>query len=261
MLRDKPTTVSLIITTYNRPDALGLVLKSLGLQNYSVDQVIVADDGSMLETTEIINHWRDRLPITHVRQGDDGFRAARIRNLALLKASGEYVVMIDGDCLMPPNFISNHLSLAKENTMVSGGRYLYSKDFTASLLKTAEAQMFNVFQNAKFKTLPLGSLRDWHRRSWKIVRTCNLGLWRKDAVAVGGLDERYIGWGREDSDFVIRLLNSGIRIRSGRYSVCVGHLFHPEQSRGYLAENCRFLDEVINRKTNNYLAERSVIEL
>lgn len=261
MVRVDSITVSLIITTYNRSDALELVLQSLDLQNYFVDQVIVADDGSTHDTAEIITHWRDRLPITHVWEMDNGFRAARIRNLALMKAFGEYVVMVDGDCIMPPNFISNHLSLAKENTMVAGSRYLYPEKFTESLLKNPEPHVQNLYQNTKFKTLPLGSLRDWYRKSWDIVRTCNLGLWRKDAISVGGFDERYIGWGREDSDFVIRLLSSGIRIRSGRYSVCVGHLYHSEQSRDHLAENCRLLSEVIDRRTDNNLAERSVIEL
>lgn len=255
------TTVSLIITTYNRPDTLELVLKSASYQNHTIDQVIVADDGSMLETIRIVNHWRDRLPVTHVWESDNGFRAARIRNLALMKAFGEYVVMIDGDCVMPPNFILNHLSLAKDDTMVAGSRYLYTKEFTASLLQDPESKIRALYQNVKFKTLPLGLLRDCYQKSWDIVRTCNLGLWRKNAIAIGGFDERYIGWGREDSDFVIRLLGSGMRIRSGRYSVCVGHLYHPEQSRDHLAENSHLLSDVIDKKTGSFLAERSVIEL
>jgi len=255
------TTVSLIITTYNRPDALELVLKSVRHQNYPTDQVVLADDGSTRETKDVVERWGKWLPITHVWGVDNGFRAARIRNLALLKTFGEYIIMIDGDCVIPPDFISNHLGLAKEKRIVAGSRYLYSKEFTEGLLKHPEGKRPTLlFGDKKFRTLPLGPIRDFWSQSWGIVRTCNLGLWRKDAFAVGGFDERYTGWGSEDTDFVVRLLRAGVKIRSGRYSVCVGHLHHSERERDRLVENKRLLDEVIEQKSrSSSLAARTVI--
>ena len=97
--------VALIITTFNRPDALDWVLGSVSLQDSLPDEVIVADDGSTENTCCVIEKWRGKLNILHCWQADDGFRAARARNLAIQKATCDYILMVDGDCLLPRNFI------------------------------------------------------------------------------------------------------------------------------------------------------------
>ena len=103
--------ISLIITTYNRPDALLLVLKSIEVQSLSPLEVIIADDGSDEKTMELINNFsaQSNLTIIHSFQKDKGFRAAKSRNKAIAKSKGDYIVLIDGDMILHPEFIRYNL--------------------------------------------------------------------------------------------------------------------------------------------------------
>ena len=228
---------SLVITTYNRPEALDWVLASAERQQVNPSQVIIADDGSKVGNSDVIRKWSGRLPIVHVWQPDKEFRAARVRNLAVSKASNEHIVFIDGDCIMPPDFLSQHQSLIAPGILVSGGRFLMSESETKRLLESDILTTYVDFSAFKFRKLPLGSLRDVRKKSWKQVRTCNLGILRRDILRVGGFDEAFVGWGREDSDFVVRSIRASMAIRSARFSACVKHLHHPEFSRSGLVVN------------------------
>ena len=237
---------SLIITTYNRPEALEWVLASVERQRVRPTQVIVADDGSRIGKCDVVRQWSDRLPIVHVWQPDNRFRAARIRNLAISKVLSEHIVFIDGDCLLPPDFLAEHQYLIKSGVLVSGGRYLMSENDTKRLLESSILSANLDFSDFKFRKLPLGPLRDLGKKYWKQVRTCNLGILRRDILAIGGFDEAFVGWGREDSDFAIRSIRSSIAIRSARFSACVKHLYHPESPRSDLAVNEALLEEAFN---------------
>ena len=126
--------VCLLITTFNRPDALDLVLKTVATQSRIPDEVVVCDDGSSAETSMLVKRWEGVLPIRYAWQPDRDFRAARSRNLGVLKSVLEYVVWIDGDCLLPPNFVESHMNLARPGFLVAGGRYLLSNIETQQLL-------------------------------------------------------------------------------------------------------------------------------
>lgn len=228
--------LSLLITTYNHPDFLGLVLETVARQSRVPDQIVVCDDGSSPETCALIREWANRLPIRHAWQPDCEFRAARSRNLGVSKSDAEYVIMIDGDCLLPPNFVYNHIRLSEPGYLVAGGRMLLADLETRALLNEVTS-IGSAFRGWKFRSFPLGALRDLRPGAWKTVRTCNLGLYKKDLDAVGGFDESYVGWGREDSDFVIRLIHRGVKVRFGRFGTCVAHLHHCEGPRDQLSEN------------------------
>lgn len=216
---------SLIITTYKRPDFLKLVLESVVRQTRLPDQILIADDGSDPETSRCISTYKSVLPIIHSWQPDSDFRAARSRNLSLSRVRNEYVVMIDGDCLLPKNFIECHLQLAQSGTLVSGGRKLCSRYETDLALRGKKA-VDQIFKGIKFYRLPLGFLRSIRKTNWEKVRTCNLGVYLADLMLVDGFDETFIGWGLEDSDLVWRLLEKGVTIKSARFFACVAHLYH-----------------------------------
>src|SRR6266404_1797166 len=124
--------ISVIITTYNRPDALRLVLRGLAAQSAENFEVLVADDGSTGETAAAIETLRARLPygLTHVWQTDDGFRAPMARNRAVAVARGAYLIFLDGDCLPLVDFIAMHRRLAASGWFVSGNRVLLSQAFS-----------------------------------------------------------------------------------------------------------------------------------
>lgn len=237
--------VALLITTYNRPDALNAVLDSAAQQCRLPDEVIICDDGSGIHTSKVVERWGDRLPIRHAWMPDMGFRAARSRNLGVLCSEAEIIIFIDGDCLLPPFFISEHVALARPGYLLSGGRQLLTPGQTKSFFKK-KLSLSSIFDSIKFLRLPLGWLRDCYPANWKSVRTCNMSLYKMDIVKIGGFDESYVGWGREDSDFVIRALRSGLSIRWGRLAVCVAHLYHVESPRDLLHSNDSYFMRVLN---------------
>jgi hypothetical protein len=93
--------------------------------------------------------------------------------------------------------------------------------------------------------LPFGPLRRLRRRQWRGARSCNLGIWRSDLERIDGFDASYTGWGREDSDLLIRLLRCGLRRKDGRFATGVIHLWHPQVERAHLAANDARLHAVL----------------
>ncbi len=108
--------ISVIVSTYNRPNALLCVLSSLNDQSSLEFETVIADDGSSSETEKMIAKFRNepKFEMQHVWQKDDGFRAAQIRNKAVAKSKGDYLVFLDGDCAVFPDFISRHMQLAEK---------------------------------------------------------------------------------------------------------------------------------------------------
>ena len=135
--------ISIIVATYNRVDALNLVLQSLETQTDSNFEVIVADDGSREETKEFISKFAktSKHAIKHVWHEDKGFRLALIRNLATAQASGEYLIFLDGDCIAQPDFVARHRMLAQKNFLVTGSRALLSEALTQELLQSAHWEL------------------------------------------------------------------------------------------------------------------------
>lgn len=127
--------ISVIVATYNRPDALRLVIQSLLSQTDSNYEILIADDGSKQDTTDLVKLYQatSSIAIHHVWQTDDGFRLSRIRNLATKQARGEYLIFLDGDCIVQPDFVAQHRNLAKPQRMVTGSRILLEQKLTDSL--------------------------------------------------------------------------------------------------------------------------------
>ncbi len=252
--------VSLLITTFNWPEALDLVLQSVTKQTCLPSQIVIADDGSQTDTDSVVSRYKEDLPIEITWQPDRDFRAARARNLALLRTKHDYVIFIDGDCLLPPNFVQNHLALAKPGKIVSGNRALLSRHETNLLLhKERRMDTNRLFSGYKYRAMPFGPLRDIDPSSWQSVRSCNFGAHTADIIRIGGFDESYVGWGREDSDFVARMLKAGITIRSGRFATCVAHLFHPERSRDQFSVNDDKFKKLLSSDTS-YQPTKTVIK-
>jgi glycosyltransferase involved in cell wall biosynthesis len=252
--------ISIIVTTFDRPDALYAVLRSLARQGDRRFEVVVADDGSGPATTTLIEQWQSQLgvPLLHVRHEHRGFRAAEIRNRAIRASSGDYCVFLDGDCLARPDFVARHRALAESGWFVTGNRALLTSSLTETVLRqrlsvegwrTADwiGQRFKGGLNrlAPLLRLPLGPLRKLRSQAWRGARSCNLAVWRCDLDRVDGFDADFSGWGREDSDLLVRLLNTGVRRKDGTGATGVLHLWHPEADRSRLAGNEQRLARVI----------------
>ncbi len=263
--------ISVVVTTYNRPDALQAVLEGLCGQTDRGFEVLVADDGSRDDTRAVVVDASRAAPvkIRHFWQEDRGFRAGAARNRSTAAAHGDYVIFLDGDCVPRPHFIARHRALAENGWMVAGNRVLLSESFTrdalaahAPLHSWSDAQWReahrrgDINRTLPLRHLPLGPLRKLAAGRWQRVRTCNLGVWRSDLQRVNGFDETFEGWGYEDSDLAVRLINSGIRRKEGAYATGVLHLWHRENDRRAEGENWNRLQQRIHGRATR--AERGL---
>jgi glycosyltransferase involved in cell wall biosynthesis len=253
--------ISVIVTTYNRADALEAVLAALARQTDRQFEVVMADDGSGPATSAVIDRWRSRIgaPLSHVWQVDRGFRAAEIRNRAILASHGDYCIFLDGDCLVRLDFIARHRRLAERGWFVTGNRVLLSPALTETVLRQGlhpdswtagewvrERLRGSVNRLAAVPRVPLGPVRKLTARQWRGARSCNLAVWRSDLDRVDGFDARFSGWGREDSDLLIRLIHSGVRRKDGRFATGVIHLWHAEADRARLSANDAIMDVTLS---------------
>jgi glycosyltransferase involved in cell wall biosynthesis len=251
--------ISVIVATYNREDALSAVLRSLARQSDRDFEVLVADDGSGVETARVVRDWATRMPVSlhHVWHPDQGFRLAEIRNRAIRASTGAYCVFLDGDCITRSDFVAAHRRLAEPGWFVTGNRILVSGELTERILRVGlepeqwrlaewltERAHRHVNRFAPLLDLPLGKLRRLQARRWRGARGSNMAFWRADLDAVDGFDAAYSGWGREDSDIFIRMIRAGVLRKDGRFATGVVHLWHAEADRARLAENERMLADV-----------------
>ncbi|MDD5581410.1 MAG: glycosyltransferase family 2 protein [Methylobacter sp.] len=250
--------ISVIVTTYNWADALSLCLESLYSQNDMDFEIIIADDGSTLINREKAQTYCLKSPVSikYIHHEDQGFRAATIRNKAVAQSKGDYLLFIDGDCILRPDFIARHRQLAGAGHFIPGNRILLSPAFTQEVLaqpislhlKSLPYFIFLRLQNkinriSAFFHLPLGPLRNLQPQKWQKAMTCNLAVWKDDFVQVNGFDELFEGWGFEDSDLVIRLIHAGIKRKEGRFAVSVLHLWHHQNDKSKQDLNYQLLME------------------
>ena len=244
--------ISVIVTTYNRSDALIAVLGGLSAQTDLNFEVVIADDGSGPEHRDAIQQWTRSpgFPIAHVWHPDAGFTAAKVRNLGVEASRGEYLIFLDGDCVPEKDFVAQHRRLAQKERFVNGSRVLLSERFTLQVVGGTQ----QIVGRAKWfwwkhwwsgrasrfigtLRLPDGAYRVKKRFSWKGIRSCNLGIWRADFDKVDGFDEIYVGWGHEDADLVLRLHHAGVQRKNGFCATEVFHLWHREASRNNESAN------------------------
>jgi glycosyltransferase involved in cell wall biosynthesis len=226
-------SISLIITTYEWPHALDLVLTSVARQSRMPDEVIVADDGSGPDTARLVKSWSDRLgaPVHHVWQENKGFRAGRSRNRAIAAARGEYIILLDGDMVVDEHFVADHENARTVGRFVQGPRVMTNAACAARMLKD-ELTSFGPFTPGLRR--PHLALRSrWLSRQFSRpqvtmsrVKSCNQGFWRSDLIAVNGFNERISGWGPEDKECVARLQQLGVRGMQLRFAALAAHLHH-----------------------------------
>jgi glycosyltransferase involved in cell wall biosynthesis len=252
--------ISVIVAIYEREDALDAVLRSLAQQTDQDFEVILADDGSGEPTDAVIEAWRGKVGqrLDRVWQEQRGFRAAEIRNRAILAARGAYCIFLDGDCIVLRDFVASHRRMAEPGWFVAGNRALLSPVLTRRVLDkklTPENWSFSRWLVERLRggvnrlsvlvRLPLGPLRRLRQRAWRGARGCNLAIWRSDLDRVDGFDADYCGWGPEDSDIIVRLIHAGVCRKDGMFATGVLHLWHAPADRSRLSQNARKLSDTI----------------
>ncbi|MGZ3923632.1 MAG: glycosyltransferase family 2 protein [Flavisolibacter sp.] len=246
---------SLIISTYNWPQALSLCLQSVMHQIHKPAEIIIADDGSREDTTTLVQEYIKRSPVAirHVWHPDEGFRLASIRNKAIADASNDYIVQVDGDLILHPYFIADHLAMKKEGYFVAGSRVMLSKRSTSNLLAHNSINLRKYAQpNLDMNGIRSALLRRYLASRYKAkgkytfyVKGCNMAFFKADLLKVNGYNESFTGWGSEDREIAIRLINAGVKkhfLKNG--GICY-HLNHSSPSKEKEFENEKLMKEAI----------------
>ena len=260
--------LTLIISFYNKIELLQKVLESVALQTMQDFEVVIADDGSKSECAEVIKGLQALypFPIRHVWHEDKGWRKNAILNKAVVAAQSEYLVFIDGDCLLERHFLEEHYAARKHGEVVTGRRVLLTPDTTEQLLaQPITAHSFGtglffrllretVFGHQKTQMeqmirLPKVLRRLFIRERKRYILGCNFSLYKEDLLSVNGFDERfaYPGYG-EDIDLEFRLARKGVYAFSRKCQLVQFHCYHTHFDTNY-APNKQLLQE----NTDNHI--------
>jgi glycosyltransferase involved in cell wall biosynthesis len=247
----------LVISSYERPDALAAVLSSVARQRAAPDEIIVADDGSGTATRDLIANFarRSAVPVRAVSQPHEGFRLTRLRNLAIAAATADFLIFIDGDMLLHEGFVADHRRQARPGCFTQGVRVRADPALTARLIDEPRTPL-------GFGTAGLGVLRRAYLlRSRRLasgtrrlanniiaIKGCNQAFWRADLVRVNGFNEAIEGWGPEDKELCARLAHAGIERQTLMFGGIAVHLHHPPASRSALPANVAVLQDTLRER-------------
>ena len=235
----KQIKVSILVSTYNWPEALELSLRSMFKQTVLPDEIVIADDGSTQATKELIDKLRNEtsIKIKHVWQEDKGFRKTIILNKAIAQITNDYILQVDGDVILSPYFVSDHIELAEKNYFVCGSRVklspqvtkeiMTSKDFKLNIWNMPISFMFNSFRSKLLRHFL--ALR--YAKKIDHLRGCNMAFWKEDLIKVNGFNEDLKQWGHEDGEIAFRLHFAGVKKKSLKMGGVVFHLYHKESSK------------------------------
>jgi glycosyltransferase involved in cell wall biosynthesis len=235
---NKPT-LSLVVAVYRRHDFLALVLESLLNQTFKDFEIIVADDGSGPEMAETIDRYRPQFarPVIHEWHEDDGFRKTVIVNRAVTRASADYLVFIDGDCILHRKFLARHIRRRRPGWVLTGRRVMLDEVLTGRIttgdVRTRRVESVHYWlghcgrndcKHGFYAPFVFG-LRNRSRENYEILGS-NYSAHKDDFYQVNGYDERIIGRGLEDNNLCARFINSGIAVKSIAFEALQYHCYH-----------------------------------
>lgn len=256
--------ITVLLATYNWPQALALSLQSLKTQTDLDFEIVIVDDGSTDETRRVITEYQNDfpVPIRHIWQEDIGFRKSKILNQGIVQAQGNYLVFLDGDCIAQPDFIAQHRQLAAPKHLVTGSRILCHEELTKDLIAAKKWEGWSSWRVLQWrlrrginKCLPVfikvpdNHWRVYNKFVWRRIKGCNMACWKIDAQAIGGFDEELVGWGHEDADFVFRLqAHQKVIRKSGAFATEILHLWHKQGDRAQAEKNAAAVRAKILKK-------------
>src|SRR3546814_3263866 len=110
---------SIIIPLYNRPQEVDELLDSLTHQTYLSFEVLVVEDGSTLDARQVVEGYRGRLDVHYYVKQNAGQGFAR--NFGFERAKGDYFIIFDSDCLIPPEYLAQVAAFLKETPLDAYG--------------------------------------------------------------------------------------------------------------------------------------------
>lgn len=247
------TKISIIVATYNRPDALKVCVRSIFNQTLLPMEIIVGDDGSRPETAEAIKELiaESPVPIKHVWHEDNGFRLAMMRNKSVAAAKGDYIIEIDGDIFLHPEFIRDHLHLAAPGHYVKGGRTNLGPALTDEICNSEHPRHIGFFtrgiESKALNSVHMRTLADYlaprYRKNKSSALGCNMSFFKSDFLSINGYDEFFEGWGGEDWDLGNRFQRAGLKKLYLKFAGIVYHLWHEDKYMYNKAKNFDYMEK------------------
>ncbi len=254
-MANRDFSVGILISTYNWPRALEIIFKSILRQTQMPDEILIADDGSGLETEQVINKYRKlfKIPVKHAWHEDEGFRKGIILNKAVKQSASDYIIEIDGDIVLHPRFVEDHIRHAKRGHFVQGARTMIGEGTTREILQSGHAQL-GVFTKGiknRFNALRFPALSfmiKGNPYSSDNIKACNLAFWREDFISINGYNNLFFGWGSEDCEFAARLINAGVLKKRVKLAAVCFHLHHNYNSKSqFLVNGQRYSETKIKK--------------
>lgn len=257
--------ISLIISVYKNVTDLKVVLDSLKWQTYKSFEIVISEDGNSDMMHNFLSAYQHPNPLIHLTQEDEGWRKNKALNNAIRKASGDYLIFIDGDCVLHHRFIENHVRFSGPRRILGGKRVKlgpqYTELFRSGLQSLTELEKRIIREGravrkdgAKFFEevffFAPGSILGFIPRLRKMsqLKGCNMSFSREAIEAINGFDEDYqlpaIG---EDIDLTWRFQGMGYKLFSLRNLAVQYHLHHKENWTDQ-SENQLMMEEKIRQK-------------
>ncbi len=228
---------------------------SLSQQEYKNFEVIIAEDDNCEETKNFLKENAARFPfkILHIYQKEDlGFRKNEMLNKAIHVATGELIIIIDGDCILHKSFIKEYAKEIEDRTILFGRRSLLSESITKELLqskKISKLKLLNLILKKSSRVedviyLP-GIPKFLKKKRTKGVQGSNMGFLKKDILAINGFDEDYVKpTAGEDDDIEWRFRTGGFQFKSMKHKALQYHLYHKfNYSKTESEHNQKIMDE------------------
>jgi len=255
---------SVIISTYNQPKWLALVLSSYSIQTESNFEIIIADDGSNEQTKQVVDNFssKTQIQVLHLWQEDNGFQKTKILNKAIMASNSEYLIFTDGDCIARKDFVETHLNLQQKKSALSGGYLKLDQTVSNQISEDIinHQKCFDrdwLIEQGQTKSFKLNKLTKSKQKA-KLLNTLtptkatfdgmNVSCYKIDILAVNGFDER-MQYGGEDREVGERMMNNGIKFLQIRYSAICVHLYH---ERSYKTEESLKQNLAIRKNTKKY---------
>ena len=230
---------SLIVNVYNQAKQLDILLESALKQTNQNFEIIIADDGSSVETEEVVKKWNSKLDIRRVWHEDRGFYRTIILNSAVKIATSDYLIFVDGDMILHHRFIEMHLKYAHPQRVMCGWRGCkirqdvseriirkeieFSTNTASVIWRGLKGQMIKPFRTMIIQNKLLRKIMCKERHH---VGGCNFAMHKKNYELCNGMDETILQYGYEDHEIGARLKNNGIKAVGIRNCANTYHLEH-----------------------------------
>lgn len=191
---------SVIVPVFNRPEEVRELLESLKGNNFPIYEILIIEDGSDKDCKHIVEGFSDILPVKYFFKENSGQGFSR--NFGFEKALGDYFVVFDSDCIIPPNYfqvVDDYLS--KEKLDAFGGPDKAAPDFTP-IQKAISYSMTSPFTTGGIRGRKKRIGGEFHPRSF------NMGISRQIFEKTKGYIITRMG---EDIEFSIRIIRNGFK--------------------------------------------------